>query len=112
MSRTGNAPSVAWFYDALSLAAHDAIFERRSSFHTYGDLGLSHQKLLFHMRKIAVRILVLRNLPVGVQAFLWGMGFIPSRTAIGKKLPPNFRVYRARAGINPAPYMISGFTAT
>ena len=47
----GNVPSLAWFYNAVNLAAHEAICEQKG-FQTFRKLGHSHKLQLLHVPKL------------------------------------------------------------
>ena len=47
----GDVPSLAWFYNAVNLAAHEAICERKG-FQTFAKLGHSHKLQLLHVPKL------------------------------------------------------------
>ena len=47
----GNVPSLAWFYNAVNLAAHEAICEQKE-FQTFRKLGHSHKLQLLHVPKL------------------------------------------------------------
>jgi len=50
-SPTENAPSVGWLYNAVNLAAHEAICKQKR-FQTFGILGHSHKLQLLHVPKL------------------------------------------------------------